>query len=279
MPAKNKANGAAPVSALTPALTPLAKPTHAMVLAAGRGERMRPISDHLPKPMVEVCGQPMIDRVLDRLTEFGVETIVVNLWHLADKMQAHVEGWQQSPHPEGLVKPQVLFSREESLLDTGGGIKKALPLLGDAPFFACNSDLLWLNGVAPVLDLMAQAWNPEQMDALLLQHPSNSAVGYEGLGDFSMDPMGLLQRRLEFEVAPYVYAGVQLIKPELFEDAPDGAFSMNRLWDKALEAQRLYGQHNEGCWYHVGTPQALTEVEALFAEEVWAPQAIHKVVG
>tara|TARA_R110002072_G_scaffold106760_13_gene233072 strand:- start:1465 stop:2217 length:753 start_codon:yes stop_codon:yes gene_type:complete len=250
-----------------------------MVLAAGRGERMRPISDNLPKPMIEICGRPMIDRVMDRLTEFGIETIVVNLHHLADKLQAHVERWARTPHPDGLAKPRVAFSREKELLDTGGGIKQALPLLGDAPFFTCNSDLLWLNGVSPVLDLLAQAWNGDEMDALLLQHPCISAVGYNGLGDFHMDSVGLLQRRSEREVAPYVYAGVQLIKPALFDAAPEGAFSMNRLWDQSLEAERLYGQHNEGCWYHVGTPQTLKEVEALFADEVWIPQAIRKVVG
>lgn len=224
----------------------------AMVLAAGRGERMRPLTDKRPKPLIEVNGSPMIDQILDRLAAAGIEDAVVNLHYLGDQLHEHLEG---------RPRPRVSFSREESLLDTGGGVTKALPLLGEEPFFVVNGDVVWLDGPRPVLQRLAEAWNPDTMDALLLLQPGNGAFGYDGPGDFRMDPLGRLTRRAERKLAPFVYAGLQVLHPRLFEGAPEGAFSLNLLWDQAAAAGRLYGLRHEGAWYHVGTPAALKAVE------------------
>ncbi len=231
----------------------------AMVLAAGRGERMRPLTEERPKPMIPVNGQPMIDQLLDRLADAGVEQAVVNLHYKGDLLRRHLEGRE---------RPRIVFSDEESLLDTGGGIARALPLLGEEPFYVANGDVVWLDGPAPALGRLAEAWDPERMDALLLLQPGNGAFGYDGLGDFRMDPEGRLTRRDERKLAPFIYAGLQVLHPRLLEGAPEGAFSLNRLWDRAAEAGRLYGLRHEGAWYHVGTPAALKAVERELAFEL-----------
>lgn len=229
----------------------------AMVLAAGLGKRMRPITDILPKPLVRIGGRTMLDQALDRLAEAGVETAVVNVHHLADQIERHLEG---------RVRPRVVISDERgALLETGGGVAKALPLLGSKPFLVLNSDSLWIEGPESNIRRMVRSWEPERMDILLLLAAAATSVGYEGLGDFAMDAAGRLRRRPEREVTPFVYAGVAIVKPELFAGAPEGAFSLNRLFDGAIEAERLYGLRLDGQWLHVGTPGSIEAAEARIA--------------
>jgi N-acetyl-alpha-D-muramate 1-phosphate uridylyltransferase len=232
----------------------------AMVLAAGLGKRMRPHSDTLPKPLVQVAGKPLIDYALDRLAEAGVKRAVVNVHYLADAIEKHLAG---------RTHPQITVSDERGeLLETGGGIVKARPLLGDAPFIAINSDTLWIDSVKPNLVRLAEAFDPAKMDALLLLAPTAGSVGYTGRGDFRMMADGQLIRRAERDVAPFVYAGAGILAPSLFADAPKGAFSLTVLFDRAAEAERLYGLRLEGLWMHVGTPEAIAEAEAAMAESV-----------
>jgi len=238
-------------------------PTRAMLLAAGRGERMRPLSDKTPKPLLALRGRSLIERSLDRLAEAGVAEVVVNLHHLGGQLRERLAGRE---------RPRVVFSEEETLLDTGGGVAKALPLLGEEPFFVVNGDALWLDGVRPALRRLADLWDESRMDALLLLHPTVAAFGFAGGGDFVMTPDGLLRRRREREVAPFAYAGVQLVHPRLFEGAPEGAFSFNRLWDRAIEAERLCGLRHDGTWYHVGTPEDLALAEQELTYELGAPR-------
>ena len=229
-------------------------PARAMVLAAGRGERMRPLTDRKPKPLIEVCGRTMLDRVLDRLEEVGVAEAVINLHYLGEQIEAHL-----AERP----KPAVVFSDEsDQLMETGGGVTRALPLLGKQPCFVINGDIVWLEGPIPALERLATAWDPKVMDLLLLVHPVSAAFGYEGSGDFFMDPAGRLRRRAPGEIAPFVFAGVQLLHPKIFRDVPRTPYSLNLLYDRALEAGRLHGLRHDGDWFHVGTPQGLTEVEA-----------------
>jgi MurNAc alpha-1-phosphate uridylyltransferase len=229
-----------------------------MVLAAGLGKRMRPITATTPKPLVEVAGRALIDHGLARLAAAGVETAVVNVHYLADLVEVHVRKF---------TRPQIVVSDErEALLETGGGIVRALPLLGDEPFYVWNSDSFWIEGIRPNLELLADRWNGDEMDVLLLLAPTVGSVGYSGPGDFQMDHLGRLTRRQERRVAPFVYAGAAILHPRLFADAPQGAFSLNLLFDRALDAGRLYGQRMEGVWLHVGTPRAIREAEAAFAE-------------
>jgi MurNAc alpha-1-phosphate uridylyltransferase len=229
-------------------------PRHAMVLAAGKGERMRPITEHMPKPLVRVAGKAMLDHVLDRLAAAGVEHAVVNVHYLADQIEKHLAG---------RAHPRITISDERgTLLDTGGGVVKALPLLGSAPFFHVNSDTLWIDGVTPNLDRLAAAFSPATMDALLLLAPIATSIGYPGRGDFIMTADGQLQRRPEREVAPFVYAGAAILRPQLFKGAPEGAFSLTTLFDRAAATGRLHGLRLEGVWMHVGTPDAIGEAEA-----------------
>jgi MurNAc alpha-1-phosphate uridylyltransferase len=232
----------------------------AVVLAAGLGKRMRAHSDRLPKPLVEVAGKPLIDYALDRLAEAGVARAVVNVHYLADALEKHLAA---------RTRPRITMSDERGeLLETGGGIAKALPLLGDAPFFAMNSDTLWIDSVRPNLVRLAEAFDPARMDALLLLAPTATSIGYDGRGDFRMTAGGQLVRRVERDVAPFVYAGAGILAPALFADAPTGAFSLTVLFDRAAEAERLYGLRLEGVWMHVGTPEAIAEAEAAMAESV-----------
>lgn len=230
---------------------PVDGPRRAMVLAAGLGLRMRPITDRMPKPLVPVAGRPMLDRVLDHLDAAGATGIVVNLHYKGDMIRAHLGG-----------RPGILFSEEEVLLETGGGVAKALPLLGDAPFYVVNSDIVWLNGPLPALHRLAAAWDDSTMDGLLLLQRTASAFGYDGAGDFFLDPLGVPRRRREREVAPLLFAGVQILHPRLFADVPAGPFSLNRLYDRALAAGRLRAIVHDGGWFHVGTPAALAELDA-----------------
>jgi N-acetyl-alpha-D-muramate 1-phosphate uridylyltransferase len=232
-------------------------PNRAIVLAAGLGTRMRPYNGHIPKPLVEIGGKSLIDYSLDRLADAGVKSVVVNVHHLADILERHLAPRQ---------RPQIVISDERGeLLGTGGGIAKALPKLGEAPFFLVNSDTVWLDGVKPNFRRMADAFDPQTMDALLLLAPTANSIGYTGRGDFAMLSDGRLRRRRENEVVPFVYAGAAVLSPSLFADAPNGAFSLTVLFDRAVERARLYGLRLEGVWMHVGTPEAVAAAEAAMA--------------
>ena len=232
-------------------------PNRAIVLAAGLGTRMRPYNGHIPKPLVEIGGKSLIDYSLDRLADAGVERAVVNVHHLADVLERHLAPRQ---------RPQIVISDERgALLGTGGGIAKALPQLGDAPFFLVNSDTVWLDGVKPNFRRMAEAFDPDAMDALLLLAPTTDSIGYAGRGDFAMLPDGRLKRRREHEVVPFVYAGAAILSPALFADVPAGAFPLTFLFDRAGANGRLFGLRLEGVWMHVGTPEAVAAAEAALA--------------
>ena len=228
-------------------------PYKAMVLAAGLGTRLKPVTDTLPKPLVQVDNRALIDHSLDRLEAVGVGEVVVNTHYLAEQLQAHLSGRKS---------PVLQISHEDDLLDTGGGIAKALPLLGNDPFLAVNADAFWLNGPYDALQRMAHTWDDDTMDGLLLLHSTVEAYGYTGLGDFCA-PLGdgVLTRRLEGEVSPWLFTGIQMLHPRLFKTAPDGAFSLNLLYDRAIESGRLLGVVHDGEWFHVGTPQGLEEAE------------------
>jgi N-acetyl-alpha-D-muramate 1-phosphate uridylyltransferase len=233
----------------------------AMVLAAGKGERMRPLTLRTPKPLVQLAGKPLIDHVLNLLAQAGVKTAIVNVHYLPDQRKAHVLNRQGKP-------PKILVSDERGvLLDTGGGAKKALPLLGGGPFFIHNADSVWSEGAAPALPRMLRLWNPAAMDCLLLLAPVATSIGYAAKGDFTMGPDGRLTRRGEGEIVPFAFAGVSLCDQRLFTDAPDGRFSLNLLWDEALSKGRLYGVRLDGRWMHVGTPESLAEAETSFERE------------
>jgi MurNAc alpha-1-phosphate uridylyltransferase len=235
-----------------------ATPNCAMVLAAGLGTRMRPFNGQAPKPLVRVGGKALIDHVLDRLADTGVERAVVNVHHLADQIEAHLQSRR---------RPQIVISDERhALLGTGGGVVKALHELGDGPFFHVNSDTIWIDGVKPNLRLLATAFEPDRMDALLLLAPTATSIGYGGRGDFAMTSDGRLTWRGERDVVPFVYAGAAIFSPALFRGAPAGAFPLTALFDRAAEAQRLYGLRLEGVWMHVGTPEAVAAAEAAILE-------------
>jgi MurNAc alpha-1-phosphate uridylyltransferase len=232
----------------------------AMVLAAGLGKRMRPLTDTLPKPLVPVAGKALIDHVLDKLADAGVTQAVVNVHHRADQIEVHVKG---------RARPRIVISDERGeLLDTGGGIVKALPHLGTAPFFHMNSDTVWIEGVTPNLSRLAAQFDAARMDILLLLASTATSIGYDGRGDFNMAPDGRLSRRPERQVAPFVYAGAAILNPAIFADAPAGAFSLNRLFDRAADAGRLHGLRLDGTWMHVGTPEAIKAAEAAILESV-----------
>jgi MurNAc alpha-1-phosphate uridylyltransferase len=232
----------------------------AMVLAAGYGERMRPLTLRMPKPLVTLAGRPLIDHVLDRLAGAGVKTAIVNVHYLPEQLEAHLAARRGKP-------PETLVSDERGvLLDTGGGTRKALPLLGQGPFFIHNADSVWSEGATPALSRMLRLWNPAAMDCLLLLAPAATSIGYAAKGDFSMAPDGRLARRGD-EVVPFAFAGVSLCDERLFKDSPDGKFSLNLLWDRALAKGKLYGMRLDGRWMHVGTPDALAEAETSFERE------------
>ncbi len=228
----------------------------AMVLAAGLGLRMRPITLSTPKPLVTVAGRTMLDRALDHLAIAGVQEMVVNTHWLADSIKEHLAD-----------RSDISLSHEEELLETGGGVAHALPLLGHEPFYVVNSDIIWTDGPTPALRRLATAWRDADMDALLLLQPTRTAVGYEGKGDFFINGNDTLRRRGEAEAAPLLFSGVQILHPRLFEASPSGKFSLNVLYDRALAEGRLFGLVHDGGWFHVGTPEALPEVEGLLLEK------------
>jgi len=232
-------------------------PKSAIVLAAGLGTRMRPYNGHIPKPLVAIGGKSLIDYGLDRLADAGVERAVVNVHHLAEAVERHLASRRQ---------PHIVISDERGeLLGTGGGIAKALPLVGDAPFFLVNSDTLWLDGVKPNFARLAENFDAASMDALLLLAPTAGSIGYEGCGDYAMLADSRLRRRAEQEVVPFIYAGAAILSPALFTGAPDGNFALTLLFDRAGAKGRLFGLRLEGVWMHVGTPEAVVAAEAALA--------------
>jgi MurNAc alpha-1-phosphate uridylyltransferase len=215
---------------------------------------MQPITDTLPKPLIEVSGRSLLDRALDRLVEEGIEDVVINAHYLGEQVVRHLETRE---------RPRIRISLEETLLETGGGVLKALPLLGPGAFFVVNGDVLWDSGINPPLKSLAGQWNSERMDGLLLMQTTVGALGYEGWGDFNLEPSGLLTRREAPHIAPFLFAGLCLLHPRIFSNAPDGAFSLNVLFDRAIEHQRLYGLVHKGGWCHVGEPDHLPLGEAF----------------
>jgi N-acetyl-alpha-D-muramate 1-phosphate uridylyltransferase len=236
-------------------------PATAMLLAAGLGTRMRPLTDRTPKPMLPLGGKALIDHALDRLATAGVTTVVVNAHWQADRLQAHLAARQALP-------PHTILRRETALLETGGGVKAALGLLGPAPFFVVNGDAFWLDGPRPALERLVTAFDPAEVDGVVLVHRTFQVHADVGMGDFVVDNRGGLRRRGEREVVPYIYAGLQLIVPALLAGTPDGAFSMNRAWDTAMAAGRLRAVVHDGLWFHLSTPADLAEAETILQAQL-----------
>jgi N-acetyl-alpha-D-muramate 1-phosphate uridylyltransferase len=229
----------------------------AMILAAGFGTRMRPITDHTPKPLILLAGRTLIDHGIDRLVAAGVKRVVVNTHYKAEMMAAHLAERRDV---------EIVLSHEEVLLDTGGGVKKALAHLGEA-FYVVNADVFWLNARTSALLRLTRAWDSAKLDALLLVQRTTSAIGYEGVGDFVVDPLGHVRRRAEREVVPHLFAGIEILSRRFFDGAPDGAFSLNPLWNKAIASGRLEAVIHDGEWFHVGTPQGLAASEDRLSEK------------
>lgn len=244
-----------PLHARPPRRAP--KPKTAMILAAGLGKRMRPITSMIPKPLVEINGKALIDYGLDALARNGVERVVVNVHYMAELLRAHLRKRRDM---------EVIVSDEsDKLLESGGGIVRALPHLGTDPFYLINSDTFWIDGYRDNLDLLADLWNPDDADMLLLIAEMRQATGYDGRGDFTMDREGRLRRVAERDMSPFIYAGAGILKPELFKGLPEETFSLNRVFDTAIENERLFGGRLDGLWLTVGTPQAIHDAEAAFA--------------
>ena len=235
------------------------RPETGMVLAAGLGTRMRPLTDRIPKPLVRLKGRALIDRVLDRLAAAGITRAVVNVHHHADELEAHLRQRKT---------PKIEISDERGvLLDTGGAVVRALPKLGSGPFLIHNSDSVWIEGIGSNLERMFAAWDSGTMDSLMLLASAATSLGYEGSGDFAMGTDGRLSRRGERQMVPFVFTGVSIAHPRMFANAPEGRFSLNKLWDEAIDKGRLFGIRLEGLWMHVGTPEALTEAERWIESE------------
>ncbi|HTG20816.1 MAG TPA: nucleotidyltransferase family protein [Reyranella sp.] len=226
----------------------------AMILAAGRGERMRPLTDTIPKPLIAVAGRSLLERSLDRLIAHGVRNIVVNVHHLGQQIADRIGD-----------RARIVY--EERLLETGGSVKNALPLLGAGPFFVLNGDGLWREKSGTMLERLEMKWNPERMDALLLLHPIHKVIGREATdrGDYFIEPGGRARYRSIASLAPYVFASVSVCDARLFQDSPEGAFSLLKLWNQAEDKGRLFAVFNDGDWFHIGTPQALAEAERMLA--------------
>jgi len=232
-------------------------PKKAMVLAAGLGKRMRPLTENKPKPLIKVQGKTLLDHGLDALAQAGVEEVVINVHYHADQIEEHVATRKN-------LKITISDERDE-LLDSGGGIVKALPKLGKNPFYLINADSFWIEGFQPNLTRMAKQWNADSMDIMLLLSGMANAIGFNSKGDFDMDADGRLTRRCEGLVTPFGYAGAAIINPAIFKTAPKGAFSINQQFDEAIEKERLFGMRLEGLWLHVGTPEAICEAEEAIA--------------
>lgn len=229
----------------------------AMVLSAGMGKRMRPLTATQPKPMVRVAGKPLVDHALDKLADAGIARAVVNVHYLADSIEAHLKARKV---------PAITISDErEQLLETGGGIVKAADQLAD-PFFCLNSDNIWLDGPVDAFHDLSAFWDAKRMDALLLLVPHKGAHNFRGLGDFGLDALGRVSRRKPQRLAPYVFTGIQLIAKRLLREAPAGPFSTNVLWDRAIDEGRLYGVPFTGQWFEVGTPQAIRPTELALSD-------------
>ena len=220
---------------------PAEVPHTAMIMAAGLGKRMRPLTATKPKPLIEVGGKTLLDHVLEKLRDAGVKKVVVNVHYLADALEAHLAS--------------------DVLMETGGGLVKAAPLIDSDPFLALNSDNLWIDGPADTLKLLASQWDDSRMDALLLLVPQARALNHKGIGDFHMDRTGRLRRREKSHVAPFVFTGIQIVSKRLLRDAPEGPFSTNLLWDRAMEEGRCFGAVHQGLWFDVGTPQSIQLTE------------------
>jgi MurNAc alpha-1-phosphate uridylyltransferase len=228
-----------------------------MVFAAGLGSRMRPLTDRIPKPLVRVAGKALVDYTLDALADAGVETAIVNVHHLADQIETHLASRRE---------PRILISDErELLLDQGGGIKKALPLIGDAPFFICNTDAFWRDGGAAHVRALASAWRPSEMDILLLLARTQGNVGVDWAGDFDMDADGRLSQPAGKRA--YVYAGVGVISPELFRDVEEEVFRLSPYFFSAAQEGRLFGVAADAQWLHVGSIAAIDEAERVLASD------------
>jgi len=233
---------------------PAEVPHTAMIMAAGLGKRMRPLTATRPKPLIEVNGKALLDHVLEKLRLAGVKRVVVNVHYLADALEAHLQ-----TRNHGL---EVVISDERDLLlETGGGLVRAAPLIDSDPFLALNSDNLWIDGPADTLKLLASHWDDGKMDALLLLVPQARALNHSGMGDFHMDPTGRIRRREKSHVAPFVFTGIQIVSKRLLRDAPEGPFSTNILWDRAIEEGRCFGAVHQGLWFDVGTPQSIQLTE------------------
>lgn len=235
-------------------------PTKAFVLAAGRGERMRPLTDNCPKPMLEVADRSMLDRALDALAAAGVEDVVVNTCYLGQMIDDHLKKRVASG-----LGPRITISHEDVMLDTGGGVKKALEFFGDEPFYVLNADVIWTDGATPTLDQMAQAWDAARMDLLLLLHTTEDLPGYMGRGDYYLaegSDQPIFGKNAP-EPANFIFAGPRIVHPRLFKDAPEGVFSFLQLFHTAEAAGRLFAHRHDGGWYHVGNPEALEKTDAL----------------
>jgi len=231
--------------------------TRAMIMAAGFGTRMRPLTNTIPKPLVKVQGRALIDHVMDRLVAAGVKTIVVNIHYMGDQIKAHVEKRKDV---------EIIISDEtDSILDSGGGIFKALPHFKGEPFFHANADTVWVEGASHALDRLKAAWNTDEMDALMLLASTVTTVCYDGRGDFMMDADGRLSRVPEGRISPFVWMSMEILHPRLFDGVTPGKFSINPLWDKAIAKGRLYGQRLDGVWMHIDRPEAVKQSEEYLA--------------
>jgi len=230
------------------------KLTHAMVLAAGLGTRMRPLTEETPKPLLPLEGRSLLHHALDRLRDAGVAHHVVNAHWFADQVAEAVHAHDA---------PGRVLLREGELLETGGGVRAALPRLGSTPFAVVNGDAFWLDGPTPALTRLAAAFDPAEMDALVLLVRTPQVDGEVGRGDFFLDPLGRARRPKEREIAPYLFGGVQILAPSLFDDTSSGSFSLNLVYDRAIEAGRLYGLVHDGAWFHLSTPRDLDRAETL----------------
>lgn len=234
-------------------------PKTAMVMAAGLGKRMRPLTATRPKPLVEVAGRTLIDHALARLAAAGVERAVVNVHYLASALEAHLK---RNHHGMEIV----ISDERDALLETGGGLVRALPLIDTDPFLCVNSDNLWIDGPSDAFSILADRWDGDSMDALLLMIPQARAHGHRGRGDFVMDPRGRIGRRRPGRIAPFVWTGLQILSKRLIADPPGPAFSTNVFWDRAIADGRAYGVVHQGLWFDVGHPQAIAEAEAILAD-------------
>ncbi|MBX7146621.1 MAG: nucleotidyltransferase family protein [Alphaproteobacteria bacterium] len=233
-------------------------PDQAVILAAGLATRLRPITQDMPKALVPIHGRPIIDFIFDQLKNINIKNVVVNAHYFYEQIEHHLQKYSDF---------NIQISREKEILETGGGIKQALSFLKNDIFFVINAKILWSNGKINVLKRLVNFWDSKKMDALLLLHPTVSAVGYEGMGDFFLDQNGLVSRRKNLQISPFLFTGIQLLHPKIFQNTPDGFFSMNLIYDKLIQDKKLYGIRHDGEWFHISTPKHLIEVENKFLDK------------